>query len=310
MSTPFFFADTVEEVKAHLDKGFNINQIGYDYHTPLTRACLDGNLNRVKLLVEHGADPTIQSSVVNRPHAASSPIAIATFRGHFHVVKYLTSVGVPLGGSMIAAINSGFKNIVDFFLDSNMIIDLEEEVDYYSNTSSRLTFLMAACEAKQFEIVAKLLACGANPNTVVNKSTALLRTVYCNTEQQRDVAFYIFHMLIAFGADIHSKENSSKLFQLAVRTSSAAIVGNLIDSGMDVNAPNCYGETPLIIAVKHSPFRQQTNGIIIRLIQAGANPYLKDGDAHDAFWYAENSGGFNRPEIKEMLLSYELMHRL
>jgi len=302
--TSLFFADTVEEVQAHFAKGYNINQVGFDYHTPLTRACCNGDLNRVKLLVENGADPTIQSGPVTRIHAASSPIAIAAHRGYFNIVKYLALEGVPLGGAMIAAINIGSKKIVDFLLDSNLIIDLEQVIDYYSNSSPGLTFLMAACEAKQFEIVAKLLVCGANPNTVVQNDSAMFRTIYCTTEKQKDVAFYIYHMLKAYGFSIESSELCDRLFRIAVSRGSVEIVADMIDQGLDVNSPDSLGKTPLIIAIQYEIFNSQAKNIISRLIQAGANPYIRDKQGCDAFSYVKVN------EIRNLLLSYELMHRL
>ncbi len=70
-----------------IELGFDVNAaIRYPHRqTPLHGAAFNGNLNMVCLLIEHGADPTVEDCSFH-----STPLGWAEHNRQRHVVDYLT----------------------------------------------------------------------------------------------------------------------------------------------------------------------------------------------------------------------------
>lgn len=74
-----------DEMAALIAGGANVNALGEDGFTALHWAARDGNLNLVKLLLEHGAKADIKDRLFG-----DTPIDLAKQGGHHAVVKLLT----------------------------------------------------------------------------------------------------------------------------------------------------------------------------------------------------------------------------
>jgi len=68
--------------KALIDAGINVNKAGDLGYTPLHVACMKGNLEMVKLLIDRGADLFALSE-------GDAPFASARLGGHDHVCDFL-----------------------------------------------------------------------------------------------------------------------------------------------------------------------------------------------------------------------------
>eukprot|EP00936_MAST-01D_sp_MAST-1D-sp1_P000699 g699.t1 len=66
------------------------------------------------------------------------------------------------------------------------------------------------------------------------------------------------------------------------------IVAQLLERGADVNAPTADGSTPLALAVQGGTL---ATPVVEALLHAGATPWLKDGEGHDATARASHNPG-------------------
>lgn len=74
----------------------------------------------------------------------------------------------------------------------------------------------------------------------------------------------------------------------------------LIDAGAKVNERSNNGRTALVFAIYgRDPKKLES---IKLLLEAKANPYIKDEKEHDAFWHAKR---INAPDIEKLLHSYD-----
>lgn len=80
----------VDEVKAHLKIGVNINTTNIDGLTALHQACIDANLDTVRFLVENNAD------INSQDNEGWTPLHAAVSVGNLQVSKYLINKGARL----------------------------------------------------------------------------------------------------------------------------------------------------------------------------------------------------------------------
>jgi len=121
------------------DQGADINARDCYGHTPMYKACREGRLGVVELLVLRAADPTIRTTSSDR----WTPLMIAAYGGHVEVTRYLLRIrAVRATGSIDA-----------------------------QNTHGQTALLWAACEG-HVEVVKLLVDAGAN--SVVAKSTVMV----------------------------------------------------------------------------------------------------------------------------------------
>lgn len=88
-TTPLLLASLLEKYSVchHLlDLGADVNMVDNENNVPIHPVCFSGNLDIVKLLVEHGANLHIKTDKGNLP------LALAINGGHEHVAKYLLSL--------------------------------------------------------------------------------------------------------------------------------------------------------------------------------------------------------------------------
>ncbi|ETR68205.1 MAG: hypothetical protein OMM_10763, partial [Candidatus Magnetoglobus multicellularis str. Araruama] len=87
----------IEEVTKLLKEGVNIAAHDSEWNTPLMKASENGHLEIVKLLIENGADISIQQSIAPEYTA----LIVASIKGHLEIVKYLVEHGAHISTSDI-----------------------------------------------------------------------------------------------------------------------------------------------------------------------------------------------------------------
>lgn len=126
------------------------------------------------------------------------------------------------------------------------------------------TALFNAVTHAHDDIVAKLLAEGANPNETCNGVTLLSQAI---TEQ----CITIIEHLIASGADLNLASDGVPPLIHAVKQNNTEIVRILLEAGADINQMADNGETALLIASSHQRY-EEIESLLINTIQLSIRP--------------------------------------
>ncbi len=194
-----------------------------------------------------------------------------------------------------SALNGGHAEAAMLLLDHGAPVD-----------PSNGAQLWAAAEENLTDVARVLLQRGADPNHdhPVEGWSPLRRAILrANLELAR--------MLVDAGADpfVATKEGETILFWVDWEDSSEELIEFVFSLGLDVNHQTSAGHTPLIKAVYFRRIKA-----VRKLLQAGADPLLKNADGFSALDYAQRPlpyssgafGGFSEhepdPQILELIL--------
>lgn len=283
--------DDVQKVKSILEASggqYEINQTGVTGDLPLTTAARRGNLEIVKLLVEHGAVVDIGKKRGDR-----TPLIEASWQGHAEVVKYLIAKGADvnakgkgitplLAASAWSSIPSGpagdKAKTIQVLLENGADVNVQDE----SWLKTGRTPLMYAVLQGDAALVQAFLARGAKTD-LKNKDgdTALSLAEKGGLE-------YIAKLLEKAGSRGGSSQaadpSSHPLFK-AVKEGRLDKVKALVAKGADVNLRAPSGSTPLMYAADGN----QTE-IVRFLLKSGADVNAKNGPNNTALIYASIKG--------------------
>lgn len=138
----------VAKVKALLDKGVSANAKSDYGQTPLFFACDRGNLEMVRLLIDHGADVNVEDTFYH-----ASPLSWAAQKDRVEVVKLLLDHGAKSAEDVVMMGVQGKKaDLVKAGLDKGGI-----------KKEGLSSALGAALKSKNEEIINMLKAAGAVP---------------------------------------------------------------------------------------------------------------------------------------------------
>ena len=207
--------NNIEKVKLLLEHGADINKANNDGYTSLHYACLENNIKMVKLLLDNG----VTKETINKANnAGSTPLHYACLENNIKMVKLLLANGVT-----------------------------KETINKANNRG--YTPLHYACLKNNIEMVTLLLANDVTKETI-NKANTYGRTLlhyaygYNNIEMVK--------LLLANGVtkDTINKANNRgfTLFYIACFRNNIKMVKCLLANGADINKANTYGRTPLYIA--------------------------------------------------------------
>lgn len=198
----------IESIKYLLNRGVDPN-VGYNGLTPLENACLNGNVEITKILVEHGAK-------VDGLEVKGKPLYNAAKSGNVDVVEYLIKKG--------ASVNS---------------------IPKYSDGSGGESALMAAAYSGQFEVVKLLIENGADinyQNENADNGTAL---IWATSGGSRHIVEY----LIQNGAKVDYKsEKGETALMRAASQGQLDCVKVLIKYKADASIKDKEGHTALDLA--------------------------------------------------------------
>ena len=250
----------IPALKKALENGASLRYYGEPRYTPLFLAILSGELEAVRLLLEHGADPSLPSG--DMVTWIFFPLERAAAVGSVEMVDALLGAGADpeqkLRGTptaLISAAGSGSIGVVERLLEAGARV----------NGSNRYgtTPLMAAASSRSHEIVETLIAAGANIHSKTNGGhTALWYAAESGDEK-------LVRTLIDLGADVNAgiQNFSATPLMAAVSTSRTRIVEVLLEAGARPSSDKSTGWTPLSMAA-----RNLDEHIVRMLLAGGANP--------------------------------------
>ncbi len=275
---------------------YEINQRGVTGDLPLVRAARNGNLEIVKLLVEHGA--TID---IGKERGERTALIEAAGQGHVDVVKFLLEKGADVNargngltplllasawGNLPAGPPGDKTKTIYVLLENGADVNVQDE----SWLKTGRTPLMYAVLQGDAALVEALLAKGARKD-LKNKEgdTALSLAKKAKLE-------YITQLLESSTAAGSAKPVDPAVDPLfiAIKEGRPEAVKALIAKGVNVNLRTETGSTPLMYAADRNQL-----AIVRILLSSGADVNAKNGVNNTALIYASTKGHVS--VVKELL---------
>ena len=247
------------------------------------RACEEGNLLKVKSMVERGHDVNENDENVYRFYRQTdyvwhrTPLMYAAGEGRFDVVKYLINHGADVSKTneqtaLHYAIENGHLKVVELLLSKGAGIDVEDKWC--------CTPLMLAARTGHSDILLYLINQGVDLNkTNVHKQTALHHA----SEYGR---LKVVELLLSKGAgiDVEDKWCHTPL-TLAAERGRSDILLCLMKKGADLNKTNVHKRTALHYASEYGRLE-----VVELLLSKGAGIVTEDEDGHTPLMLAAKTG--------------------
>lgn len=281
----------IAAIRFHLtDCGFP-NTVDAHNATPLHYAAASGSLEAVSVLLKAGANPNILDN------DGDLPLEYAIEKGCFECVKLLVNSGTKLNtqnkrGQTVLhiATDSGQQKTVFFLIQSGSDVNIQDRI-------RRWTPLFYAVKNRNVEMIKLFIAHGADINIFGYGETPLQVAIkkYGFEKKERNALMPVIKTLIELGADVnifgyerHGPPIMDAIFDFN-STDGGELLNLLIKAGAKVNIQTKNGRTALHTAVPtdddfYSYARRNSMlGYIKILLDAGANPNIKDNSGESPF---------------------------
>lgn len=230
----------------------------YNYASPtaLMEASRSGHINLVILLIEAGADV----NSYDRECGDYPALLQASMNGHEEIVKILINAGANVNFSyerengdnaLLLASLHGHFNVV------KLLIECGIDINYQNKEGA--TALMNASGSGFIDIVKLCIASGADVNFIGKKGNIALGVASYGGHKD------IVETLLASGAEADTNGHDDRLIS-AVYKENIQMIEMLLQAGVNPDAPDLWGNTPLTHAVGRGNIK-----IIRMLIEAGAD---------------------------------------
>lgn len=270
-----------------LANGVIIDQCNKCNRRMLNIAVAHNNAEAVRLLIKYGANIHMQGQLNQRLHKNcryGTALHEAAAHGHAEMVKLLHNFGCSLNtyrSPLVYAIYSHNPQTV------RVLIELGADINGRAEDSHALCPLCVAADEQYVGMVRLLLELGANPDgrSKHPSSTPLFYAMHRRNSE-------IVRLLLEAGANADATDSyNQNHLQSAVCAQTPEVVELFIKHGADVNKQSKVSgrfSTPLINAVRYR--NEECPEIVGLLLEAGANPAVKDAAGKTALDYAEEKG--------------------
>ncbi|MFW5891011.1 MAG: ankyrin repeat domain-containing protein, partial [bacterium] len=292
------------EVADFVDNGANVNKTNGSGYTPvmiLSRTYNSEIYSKgesfaiLKLLLENGAD-------LNYKHKKNGNTALhyAVAKQNYLLVLKLIDYGAdvniknksgltPLGNSLNTLVREYNENDAASKTLLNLLISGADLDFTINNNMSPLDY---AIKYDKFELVQVLINSGVNIN---QKNVANLDFTPLTYALRTNKEGYLIYYLNENGADLFYKNQASQtaLMIASKYNNHVDVIQYLLMEGLNVNAKDNAGQTPLFYAIENDLSNKKD--IIIELLKNGADKNIVDNKGKKAVYYTNNS------EIKNII---------
>ncbi|MBR5711866.1 MAG: ankyrin repeat domain-containing protein [Thermoguttaceae bacterium] len=209
---------------------FDFKKYGYSDAEVLYYAVFVNDLERVKLLIDKGAD------VNAKDNRDATPLIVAADNNNFEIVKILVENGADVNAKNV----DGFTALYSAARNGNL-----EMVQYLVNqgisVSDSIGALHGSVSSGNLELVQWLIAHGADVNSYFHNDTVLAYALECKS---RDVLRFLVEQIgVDVNASIHKKIYYPAL-ECAVKRNNFETVKYLVEHGANINPPYILGKFP------------------------------------------------------------------
>jgi ankyrin repeat protein len=340
--------DGVRVAQLLLDSGADVNTRRNDHQTPLHRASYFGNVEIVRLLLDHGADPEAiaegdmgqkplhlvsygrcgsQEDVVRvaqlllgrganvntRRKDDQTPLHRASYLGNVEIVRLLLDHGADLeaatdnmGEKPLHKVSYGkYRSPEDGVRVAQLLLD--HGADVSTRRKDHWTPLHTASYYGNIEILHLLLDHGADPEAIAEGDMGekpLHKVSYSKYRSQED-GVRVAQLLLDSGADVNTRRKDDQTpLHRASYFGNVEIVRLLLDHGADpeANAEGNKGLKPLHL-VSYGKYRSQADGVRVAqlLLDRGAKVNARRNDRRTPLNLASY---FGNVEIVQLLIDH------
>ena len=260
--------DIIDLIHTHL---LNIELKTGEGHTPLMVAAGSGKLQAVNWFLEKGATvPCEDNRGWNTLHIATSSgdtDIIDLIHTHLPNVDSKTNEGyTPL---MVAAFN-GKLPVVKWFLEKGATVTLKDKAGW--------NMLHFAAQGGDTDIL------DLTHNHVPNIESRSLVGITPLMVAVANCKLHAVQWFIEKGASVACvDENGCNILHFAAKNCDPDIIHRILTYVPDIESKTAFGETPLIIAVRHGKLQS-----VKYLLERGANPLAKDKNGRDSLYHASS----------------------
>lgn len=270
-----------ETARMLIRRGANINSKNLYDQSQLICAVQENNADAVRMIIRLGAKPDSYHRIEN--NLTGTALQLAALRGNLEMVQLLYELGASLApgnkSCLEHALRGEHEHIIRWVVAQDIPVD--------SLASMGRTILSQAAFNKQHAMAKLLLELGANPNgTGYHHETPLRWAI-----QHKDTE--MVRLLLAAGASADHVDNYNRnhLYSAAVACP-AEIIGMLIRAGAQVNrvCTDPGSRCSALINVCKFQIASDRAEAVRLLLEAGADPTLKDASGKTALDYARANG--------------------
>lgn len=273
-----------------IQAGANLNPRNSDGFTPLALAIINERANMRDVLLAAGADPGVCDN------NGWAPLGLAAYYGQVTSVEKLLAVGADanqrddLGRSVLQQAVTN-KEPDDRSAPARITrLLIEAGADPNLPADNGLSPLFMAVMNDFPEVRDQLLEADANPNATMIDVGSLLGRATSHGKRES------VQKLLAAGVNLAPDESSSRTaLHIAAFTHHADLIQPLIDAGLDIDAQDHEGKTPLFLATHHA-------GATRTLLAASADPNIPTRAGWTPLLYAVLNG---RHEPAAILLDHD-----
>lgn len=260
--TPLFEAVRSEKknVVAQLLKNkVRVDARGYNLETPLYTAAQLGNVDIIKMLIDHGAN--IEARLMQN---GRTPLYEATSEGHMKAVELLLQEGANIECKcedgltpLLEASRRGHEAVVQLLLQQGANTEVRTEEGH--------TSLSQAVKEGHIAVVRTLLKHGADVETPNSKNMTLLyQAASCEGRAE------IIRILLQYGANLEARDmNQRTPIFAAVFKGHKENLEALLEAGSAIDSTDYWGATALLYAI-----RMKRESIFYYLLEKGASVRL------------------------------------
>lgn len=251
-------AGSWEQLEQLVDASVNLQVRGAHGETALHIAAYNGDTDRVRLLLTHGALPS------SRDSDASTALHAAAAQGHVETAQTLVEHGAKVNAvdsdgfsALHYAAHNGHAAMAEFLIANNAKVELTNVKDetpldlakrrgYAAVIAVLREHLTAQKEPSVDEIFTRALDFGITREVIAEHGERFAHHLF---EYEAEVRHQILPLLAAQGLlDNLTNADGQTTLHLAVDENDLQSVNILLDAGVDVNFRDADGETPLHLA--------------------------------------------------------------
>ncbi|XP_075237812.1 uncharacterized protein LOC142334030 [Lycorma delicatula] len=266
---------SVSFIKYIIEIGANVNEICDDYENTILHLAVDNfceddddDLERIKLLIDYGANVNALNTLNEIPMAKSSSTTSDDL--WFELIKRGSNITNSVHSILSIALSKKGRSLELI----HKLIVLGADVNV-CNIDRELPLLLALKNSYDIDIVVELLRNSTSVDYRDKNSNPLLVAMEFKRSKE------IISVLIDHGAKVDLACKYTPLMSAIKNNYKVDVIHRLISAGAQINTHDYHGLTPLMYAIKIND-----KEIISRLIYSGANVNGIDEEGRSCLFYA------------------------